>query len=59
MALVLLLGGGSITAGAFTLSGFLAVLIVLVINGLIVFAAISLGGKLIKEMIMALMLQLF
>lgn len=34
-------------------------LIVLVINGLIVFAAISLGGKLIKEMIMALMLQLF
>lgn len=34
-------------------------LIVLVINGLIVFAAISLGGQLIKEMIMALMLQLF
>lgn len=34
-------------------------LIVLVINDLIVFAAISLGGKLIKEMIMALMLQLF
>lgn len=34
-------------------------LIVLVINGLIVFAAISLGGKLIKEIIVALMLQLF
>lgn len=34
-------------------------LIVLVINGLIVFAAISLDGRMIKEIIVALMLQLF
>ncbi|MFJ6992265.1 MAG: zinc-ribbon domain-containing protein [Limosilactobacillus mucosae] len=46
-------------AGPQKLDRMYGALIVLVINGLIVFAAISLGGKLIKEMIMALMLQLF
>lgn len=46
-------------AGSQKLDRMYGALIVLVINGLIVFAAISLGGKLIKEMIMALMLQLF
>lgn len=46
-------------AGPQKLDRMYGALIVLVINGLIVFVAISLGGKLIKEMIMALMLQLF
>ena len=46
-------------AGPQKLDRIYGALIVLVINGLIVFAAISLGGKLIKEIIVALMLQLF
>lgn len=46
-------------AGSQKLDRMYGALIVLVINGLIVFAAISLGGQLIKEMIVALMLQLF
>lgn len=55
----LVLADVMLEAGPQKLDRMYGALIVLVINGLIVFAAISLGGKLIKEMIMALMLQLF
>lgn len=55
----LALADAMLEAGPQKLDRMYGALIVLVINGLIVFAAISLGGKLIKEMIMALMLQLF
>lgn len=55
----LALADAMLEAGPQKLDRMYGALIVLVINSLIVFAAISLGGKLIKEMIMALMLQLF
>lgn len=48
-----------LNAGPQKLDRIYGALIVLIVNGLIVFAAISLGGKLIKEIIVAMMLQLF
>ncbi|NME34467.1 zinc-ribbon domain-containing protein [Lactobacillus sp. MRS-253-APC-2B] len=56
---VLALADVMLEAGPQKFDRMYGALIVLVINGLIVFAAISIGGRLIKEMIMALMLRLF
>ncbi|MDQ9816238.1 iron chelate uptake ABC transporter family permease subunit, partial [Acinetobacter pittii] len=56
VALVLLLGGGSITAGAFTLSGFLAVLVGAFVGAMAVMGALLLFSAFTRNNLMLLII---